>query len=131
MLAEQHPEVRRSIGVLKHLSAEERVRELAERQWLFELDQRALLDHALKQGLKNGLQQGLDQGLKQGIEQGIKQGIEQGIDQGLSQGIKRSYRDTAIRMIKRNRPIDEIAEFSTLSIEEIHEIKRELEASGD
>ena len=53
--------------------------------------------------------------LQQGIKQGIKQGIEQG---ALQQAI-----ETAARMLKKNVPVDDIAEYTGLTVEKILELK--------
>ena len=53
--------------------------------------------------------------LQQGIKQGIKQGIEQG---ALQQAI-----ETANRMLRKNVPVDDIAEYTGLTVEKILELK--------
>ena len=49
------------------------------------------------------------------LQQGIKQGIEQG---ALQQAI-----ETAARMLKKNVPVDDIAEYTGLTVEKILELK--------
>ncbi len=67
------------------------------------------------------LKQGISQGIKQGISQGIKQGISQGIKQGISQGKK----ETVLKLLRRGKlTVEEIAEDSGLSVEEVEQLAR-------
>ena len=65
---------------------------------------------------------------KQGVEQGIEQGIERGIEQGIEIGEEKKATKVALRMLldkKRNYAVDEIADISGLSIEEIRKLETE------
>jgi predicted transposase/invertase (TIGR01784 family) len=100
MLAQRSPELHKAVGVLMELSADQQTRllfEAREKAWRDQVDR---IEGALEQGLARGLEQGLEQGLAQGLEQGSKN------------------RAIAIakNMLRRNIPIDEIAEDTGLSI---------------
>ncbi|MDR1328200.1 MAG: hypothetical protein LBK23_01185 [Oscillospiraceae bacterium] len=51
------------------------------------------------------------------------QGIKEGIKQGIKQGEKANSQEIALRMLKRNRPIDEIVEDTGLTVDEIRALK--------
>ncbi len=49
--------------------------------------------------------------------------LDQGIKQGISQGINETKRNTALRMLKRDKlTIEEIAEYSGLSVAEVEQL---------
>ena len=52
-------------------------------------------------------------------ELGVETGREQGISQGISQGI----RQVAVNMLLANKPLEEIAMLTGLSVESIQELK--------
>lgn len=53
------------------------------------------------------------------------QALQQGIKQGIQQGAQQQAIETAIRMIKRKLPVDDIAEFTGLTIEEIQKLQEQ------
>ena len=50
----------------------------------------------------------------------------QGITQGISQGISQANKATAIKMLKANKPYEEISEFTELTLSEIRELAASL-----
>ncbi|MDR1599604.1 MAG: Rpn family recombination-promoting nuclease/putative transposase [Oscillospiraceae bacterium] len=88
----------------------------------YDAEQRGMR-RGIEQGIERGIEQGLAQGIERGIEQGIERGIEQGIERGLALGAKENQRNTVLRMLKRNKPLEEIAEDTGLTLEEVHSIK--------
>ncbi|MGM9581485.1 MAG: Rpn family recombination-promoting nuclease/putative transposase [Anaerovibrio sp.] len=50
----------------------------------------------------------------------------QGITQGISQGISQANKATAIKMLKANKPYEEISEFTELTLSEIRELVASL-----
>ena len=52
-----------------------------------------------------------------------QKGIQQGIRQGIQQGIAERNIEIARKLLKRNRPIDEIVEDTGLTREEIENLK--------
>ena len=53
-------------------------------------------------------------------------GITQGITQGISQGISQASKAMAIKMLKANKPYEEISEFTELTMSEIDELAASL-----
>ena len=53
-------------------------------------------------------------------------GITQGITQGISQGISQASKAMAIKMLKANKPYEEISEFTELTLSEIRELAASL-----
>ncbi|MDR1599603.1 MAG: hypothetical protein LBS11_07005 [Oscillospiraceae bacterium] len=60
---------------------------------------------------------------QRGMRRGIEQGLARGIEQGLALAVKENQRNIALRMLKRNKPLEEIAEDTGLTLEEVHSIK--------
>lgn len=59
------------------------------------------------------------------LMQGIKQGMKQGRDEGIKQGKSETERELVIRMLKKGKlTVEEIAEYSKLSIEEIEQLAK-------
>ena len=57
---------------------------------------------------------------------GISQGIAQGISQGITQGISQASKAMAIKMLKANKPYEEISEFTELTMSDIRELAASL-----
>jgi predicted transposase/invertase (TIGR01784 family) len=60
--------------------------------------------------------------LKKWEQQLIKQGIQQGLQQGLQQGIVKGKLETARKLKQKGLSIQEIAEITGLSIEEVEQL---------
>ncbi|WP_276789273.1 hypothetical protein [Veillonella magna] len=62
-----------------------------------------------------------------GIEEGMKEGIQKGLKEGMQKGIKEGAQKEQLRfivsMIKKNLPLDVIAELAELSVADIEKIK--------
>ena len=105
--AAQDAGVKEACDILKHLSADERMRLDAENRmkaWRDEMDR---LDGAREEGIGIGRKQGIDIGREQGI--GI--GREQGIDIG--------KKDVARNLLQMNIPLDQIILATGLTRDEI------------
>ena len=65
-------------------------------------------------------------------EEGRKAGVEEGLAQGLAEGEAKKSRETAIKMLKKHKPLSEIKEFTDISEEEIVRLAKEngLEVIG-
>ena len=101
-------------------------------------DHLAVLDFAKQEGLELGMRQGraegMAKGIAEGIEQGMVKGIEQGmvkgIEQGMAKGIEQGKNEgemnerlkNARRMKTKGYPIDDIADITGLSAEEINSL---------
>ena len=90
MLAAKSPELKKAVGVLKELSADERTRMLAESR------EKARRDEASR--------------------------INWARDEGIQIGEKKGRIDVARKLLTLNRPIDEIAEATGLTREEIESL---------
>ena len=61
-------------------------------------------------------------------EQGVEQGIKQGIEQGYNEGYKKRSISVAEKMIEADKfSLEEIALYSGLSIEEVHELENTMQ----
>jgi predicted transposase/invertase (TIGR01784 family) len=59
---------------------------------------------------------------RKAYEDGIEVGVKQGIEQGKEQGSKENQLKIAKKMLNKNKPIEEIIEFTGLTKEEIENI---------
>ncbi|ONI44431.1 hypothetical protein AN641_07175 [Candidatus Epulonipiscioides gigas] len=62
----------------------------------------------------------------EGLKEGREQGIEQGIEKGMEQGIEQEKLKTAIKIIKKNYPIEVIMELTELPKSKIEELKSQI-----
>ena len=65
--------------------------------------------------------------LEEAEEKGHTKGIKKGIEQGIEQGAENKSREIALKMFKRNRPMEEIIEDTGLSLEALEKIKDHVE----
>jgi len=59
----------------------------------------------------------------------IEQGIEQGIAKGVEKGKQEEKKAIIIKMLKRNDNLQDIADFNEISVDEVKNIKNELDNS--
>ncbi|MGN0161529.1 MAG: hypothetical protein ACI4AQ_09095 [Lachnospiraceae bacterium] len=78
------------------------------------------------QGRTEGIAIGRSQGRTEGIAIGRSQGRTEGIAIGRSQGRTEGYSQVAEKMIKANKPFQEIMEFTGLSADELKELANKL-----
>ena len=78
--------------------------------------------HGYERGMEEGLKKGTEQGIKQGMEQGMKQGMKQGMEQGKLEGEKAANLRTAKKMKQKGLDVDDIAEITGLSLEDIEKL---------
>lgn len=71
-------EINQAILVLRELSADEKMRYMADMREKALHDEATAIHAAIEKGMEQGMKKGIEQGLKKGIEQGLKKGIEQG-----------------------------------------------------
>ena len=64
-----------------------------------------------------------DRGIKIGERRGMEKGIEIGERRGMEAGVRNSRIEFAQRLLRRNRSVDEIAEDTGLSVEDVEELK--------
>ena len=78
MLAERSPQMKKAVGVLKELSADERTRMLAEAREKARKDAASRLNWAREEGKEEGIQIGKEEGIQIGKEEGIQIGRKEG-----------------------------------------------------
>ena len=76
-----------------------------------------------KEGCAAGRVEGHAVGRKEGREEGRKEGREEGLKEGLKEGRKAERIDVARRMLAAGLSVEQIAELTQLSIEQIKEIQ--------
>ena len=59
---------------------------------------------------------------QQGLEEGLEKGIEVGEKIGLEKGAQQKAIETARKMLLKGVPIEDISEFTGLSVEEIERL---------
>ena len=112
MLAGKSGPLGKAVGILKELSADERMRLVAEAQEKARRDERGRILYAREEGLEQGREEGLEKGLAQGLEKGHEEGrTEQRLE-------------TARLMLAGDVPIADIAKFTRLSEDEVLRLRR-------
>ena len=62
-------------------------------------------------------------GFSEGKAEGRAEGFAEGKTEGLSEGERNKARETALKMLAKNKPLEEIIEFTGLTEAEIHTLK--------
>lgn len=93
------------------------------REYIREMERRMVENDVMKSkyidGRDEGLKEGLEQGLKEGLEQGLEQGRAEGRAKGRAEGRAEGILDIARKMKAKGKSVEEIAEMTDLSLEEI------------
>jgi predicted transposase/invertase (TIGR01784 family) len=76
----------------------------------------------MAEGMAKGMEKGMAKGMAQGLEKGMAQGLEKGLEKGLAQGRTDEKLELAQKLKARGRPLEEIAEDTGLSLEEVSSI---------
>ncbi|MDR2444184.1 MAG: hypothetical protein LBE31_11790 [Deltaproteobacteria bacterium] len=63
---------------------------------------------------------------EKGIEKGVVKGVEKGIETGVVKGRKETALETATAAIKKNLPLEDIAEITPLSLDEVKQLAASL-----
>ncbi|MCM1307652.1 MAG: Rpn family recombination-promoting nuclease/putative transposase [Butyrivibrio sp.] len=67
--------------------------------------------------------------LQMKYQEKYERGIEQGIEQGIERGIEQGNRQSALRMLQNGKlSLEEIALYSGLTLEQVSELKREMQS---
>ena len=63
---------------------------------------------------------------KKAFEEGLNQGQKEGVSQGKIIGMAKEKFDIAKKMLLKNKPIEEIIEFTGLTADDIDDLKKEM-----
>jgi len=118
-LRERSEKIKMAVDMLEKVSADTLMREEYNAREKARLDEISRINYAKSKGKKEGIEQGRKEGKAEGLEQGLEQGIEQGLEQGLEQGKK----EMALNLLNMGLTVEDIAEASGLSVEEIRNLK--------
>ena len=66
----------------------------------------------------------VEKAYKKGYEEGKKEGYKIGYEEGIVKGEKKVSKKVALKLLAYNTPIDEIADITDLSIEEIKKLEQ-------
>ena len=82
--------------------------------------------------IKDARRAGYVEGEAKGRADGLAEGEAKGREEGLAEGEAKKSRETAIKMLKKHKPLSEIKEFTDISEEEIVRLAKEngLEVIG-
>ena len=116
--------------LLMSISQDERERAVFRSRRMYETDYLSNMataeDRGRRKGRREGMRAGRREGMREGMQQGLQQGLQQGVQQGLQQGVQQGERDAkmdvARKLLKYNRPTEEIVEITGLSQEEIERL---------
>jgi predicted transposase/invertase (TIGR01784 family) len=113
MIAERNPRMKKAVGVLMELSADERTRMLYEEREIARRDIASMMEGAKREGHAEGHAKGHAEGRAKGHAEGHAKGRAEGHAKALESLA------LALKLLKRNRPIEEIVEDTGLSRGEI------------
>ena len=121
------PEVKEAMDELTYMSADPETRAVYDAR-VKELNDiysgmTTKYNEGLEAGRTEGEKIGIEKGEKIGIEKGEKIGIEKGKAEGLEEGEKKAKIETARKMLIKGLIVEDVAEFTGLSIEEIEALK--------
>jgi len=72
--------------------------------------------------IQQGMQQGIFKGKQEGLQEGLQQGIFKGKQEGFYEGERRKALSTAKKLKQKGLTIQEIAEVTDLSVEEVEKL---------
>ena len=104
MAMEENEQIKDAVKSYNELTGDDEVKRLTEVRLMAQLEEQAALASARARGEEEGLKQGKEEGLKQGE--------------------KESKQKMAKKLLKLNRPIEEIMEVTELTKEELEKIKK-------
>ena len=78
------------------------------------------------EGKTEGREAGLAEGRAEGFAQGKTEGFAEGKTEGLNEGELKKAREMAAKMLAKNKPIEEIMEFTGLPEPEILAVKSRI-----
>ena len=73
--------------------------------------------------IKTAETRGREEGEKVGLEKGLVEGEKVGLEKGLVEGEKKAKIESARKMLIDGLPIDMVAKYSGLSLEEVEDLK--------
>jgi flagellar biosynthesis/type III secretory pathway protein FliH len=118
MLAAKTPEMKKAVGRLKRLSADEATRMRYEARELYLMDEMARRDKAHADGLAEGEAKGLAEGKAEGLAEGEAKGLAE----GEAKGEQKKAVEMAKNLLSRGVSPDIIAESSGLSLDKINSL---------
>jgi predicted transposase/invertase (TIGR01784 family) len=103
------------------LTVEDVFAKAAEERFLYEMRERARLDHfnAINTAKKLGVEEGRELGVEEGRERGLEEGMERGVEKGTFDALRK----TARSMLADGMAPDLIAKFTDLPVEEIEALR--------
>ena len=66
----------------------------------------------------------MQEGIKEGIKEGLQKGLQEGLQKGIEEGKKEASINIAKKMLSTHMPIEQIAELSGLSANEVAELSK-------
>ena len=88
-----------------------------------EMKYRDYLEEGWAKGMEKGMEKGLERGMERGMEKGMKKGLIKGMKKGYAKGSHRAKLENASNFLKMGLSIDQVAQGTGLTVEEIQKIK--------
>ena len=74
------------------------------------------------EGRAEGFDEGYGEGMEKGMAEGLEKGMAEGMEKGMAEGELRKQREIALEMKKGGISPEQIALFTGLTVEEIHQL---------
>ena len=115
MASKENKEIKKALEILDEMSMDEKEWEEYQSRFMAELD------------YNSGIATARADGEKAGLEKGLEKGLEEGLKEGKKEGIKENKIEIAKKLIKMNMDLKQIKEITGLSIEELENIKSNID----
>ena len=119
----ENEHIRKAIDELEQVSGDEKLRRIAELREKAIRDEQAAMAYAKEHGYNDGYEEGKKEGREQGRKEGRKEGRDEGRKEGREEGKKQNQLEIAKKLLQEDMKLEKIAEITSLSIEEIKQIK--------
>jgi predicted transposase/invertase (TIGR01784 family) len=126
IVAQTNPTIAEAWDVIQVLSADERIRALAEAREKAYMDYDTNINEARSEGLQEGIQIGEQKGIQIGEQKGIQIGEQIGEQKGIligeQQGRQEAKLAVAVNALREKIPVETIAKLTSLSVDEVNQI---------
>ncbi|MDR3175676.1 MAG: Rpn family recombination-promoting nuclease/putative transposase [Desulfovibrio sp.] len=129
-LSQTSPAIAEAWGVIKHLSADESARMIAESREKARMDMEAYRETGRREGLREGRLEGEQKGRLEGERKGRLEGEQKGLREGLLEGERKGLREGKLEVARNalheKLPLETVVALTGLSLEEVEQLASSL-----
>ena len=109
---------------LKEKSREEGIKEAMDELSVLSMDKATRAEYEARIKELNDFHAVKTTSYKEGMEKGREEGIKEGVEKGKAEGERKKAIETAKNLLKMGLPIEQVAQATGLSVEEISELQQ-------